>query len=176
MRFTDSHRTLYCLIACTIGVSTGAWAQDSSMPCIELGECRRMWLSDLGYGFGLDAPTGAARQNVTWEAALLQPWGDRKSAVGVGSYLAINFSGNFRLGLKARARSSVGRMVLDIGLGLLAYESSGTGLGATGHIGLGIVRSLMIRVSAEVYQRELGRSQGDFMIGLNWIAEWFPRG
>jgi hypothetical protein len=155
-------------------------AQDTSVLCTELGDCQRIWISELGFAYrvALSEDRGwfmlpyssetAAKFNFTWEFGLLEPMGDKRTGLGGTTYIGVDLAGNTRWGLKARQRTLLGKVVLDIGLGVLLVDNRG-GVGATAHVGLGIRQNLGFRVSADVLDRpaEGGGDLATAYIGIN---------
>jgi len=140
-------------------------AQDASVLCTEFGDCSSIWISELGYALRL--PPSGLRQdhNFTWEFGLLQPGGDGRTGVGGTTYVGVDLSGNTRVGLKARQRTQLSKVVLDIGIGALLIDSRG-GIGATAHIGVGVNRHVSLRLSADVVDRP-GGALGCLYAGVN---------
>ncbi len=150
------------------------------MLCTELGECRRTWISELGFAYRVAlgeneglwmlpySSEAAAKFNFTWEFGLLEPMGDRRTGLGGTTYFGVDLAGNTRWGLKARQRTLLGKSVLDIGVGVLLVDARG-GVGATAHIGFGVGQHLGFKVSGDVVDRpaEGGGDLAVAYIGIN---------
>jgi len=165
-----SHLTFRLLSALVIGLVLtpvdSLKSQDNSVLCSEFGDCQTIWISELGYA--LQLPPSGLRQdhNFTWEFGLLQPVGDGQTGVGGTTYVGVDLSGNTRVGLKARQRTQLSKIVLDIGIGALLFDSRGSMLGATVHIGVGVNRHVSLKLSADVVDRP-GGALGVLYAGVN---------
>ncbi len=144
-----------CVAALPLLTPASSRAQDTSVLCSELGECAGTWISELGFAFGLDATGTSSDFNLTWEFGLLQPMSDRRTGLGGTTIVGFDMSGDTRFGLKARQRTQFEKVLLDIGIGALLYDSRG-GLGATAHLGVGINRHLSVRLAVDIVDRQGG--------------------
>ena len=79
--------------------------------------------------------------------------------------MGVDLAGNTKVGLKARQRTQLEGIVLDIGIGALLFDSRG-GLGATAHVGVGLHRHISLRLSADVVDRP-GGALGVAYAGIN---------
>ena len=165
MRVHVTLRLLSALILNAVVIPYSVEAQDASVMCTQFGDCQSTWISELGYALRLPPTNLRQDHNFTWEFGLLQPVGDGRTGVGGTTYVGVDLAGNTRVGLKARQRTQFSKVVLDIGIGALLFDSRG-GLGATAHVGVGVTRHVSLRLSVDVVDR-LGGALGVAYIGVN---------
>ncbi|UCD25431.1 MAG: hypothetical protein JSW51_05815 [Gemmatimonadota bacterium] len=130
-------------------------SQDTSVLCSQFGDCQSTWISEIAYALRVPPDGSGPDHNFTWEFGLLQPVGDGRTGLGGTTYVGVDLSGDTKVGLKARQRTQLNKVVLDVGIGALLFDSRG-GLGATAHVGAGVTKHVSFRLSVDVVDRPGG--------------------
>jgi hypothetical protein len=119
----------------------------------------------LGLAYNLDATGTSSDFNLTWEFGVLETMSDRRTGLGGTTIVGFDLSGQTRFGLKVRQRTQFDKILLDIGIGALLYDSRG-GIGATAHLGVGIKRNFGVRLAVDIVDRRGGAAVFPY-VGVN---------